>query len=166
MIADELFLCVMTTLTSTSLALPLHYYSYSLDIPESECVKLFQESQNFGIVKVKEAIRIEPTKAPTSAPTCSSDFYSIKGGSWDTACWHEEIKACSLDAARTLMDGHNWKAAASLNWSAGWSTPSGGSWTGEVKKEKCTDSGHFNDVQTSERHCFWQESLNNGCLYD
>ena len=70
MIADELFLCVMTTLTSTSLALPLHHYSYSLDIPE--CVKLFQESQNFGIVKVKEAIRIN--KSPN---ICSHLFFRL-----------------------------------------------------------------------------------------
>lgn len=146
--------------------------SYTLDIPD--CVSLFKEAGNFGVIKsgpsgqlpdnmTGESKNFTPTSSPT---TCPEETWSIKGGDSDLTCWEEKIKICTNKSAdaRTKMDGHWLKAAAELDWSNKWTQ--GYQWNypaqGGVQKKKCTERGFDADEKVK---CFLKP-LNNGCMYD
>lgn len=149
----DLFLLVALNQTPAVSSRPVD--SYTLDVPE--CVALFKEPENFGIIKSDPETQLPDSMdngegeniSPTSAPTkCPSDFYSITGverNYWtsnDNCCWEEKVQVCATNTkaqnieAWTKMAGHWLNAAKQLEFGSEWQA--GGSyWKGGVKKGRC-----------------------------
>ena len=62
----------------------------------------------------------------------------------------------------TTIYGNAVKAASQEGWTSGWKSTSGGYWK-DVKDKKCTERD-FNEGEKVK--CFYEEYLNQGCLYD
>ena len=67
-----------------------------------------------------------------------------------------------IETAMTTIYGNAAKAASQEGWTSGWTSTSGGNWK-EVEAKECQQR-NFNEGELVK--CFYEEYLNEGCLYD
>lgn len=110
-----------------------------------------------------EASKYLELPTPSTNKWCDScpTKWSVMGerGS-DHVCWEENKLTCNKETATTTIYGNAAKAATMLGWSTGFKKSSGGLWTASVEKKSCSDRG------VDKVKCFWENYVNDGCMYD
>jgi len=154
---------------------------YSLEIPD--CVALFEDPQNFGIIGAVNqsiaAVKIKPTCKDTADTLYS--IFGKNGGDW--ACWQEEISLCDvvkqlddpnpnpntsdiIRAVKELISPD--KPAKELGWNRKWYSGEG-LWKREtVEKKSCTERENNAFDADDKLPCeSWDFNWKlKGCMYD